>query len=237
MAAMVLLGWYTGMRPNEMINMRAGDIGDRDNEVWTYRPESHKTAWRGKDKVIPIGPNAQRVLAPFITGRDPQAQVFDPRQARAEYEQRRAMARKTPPQWGNAPGTNRKPHPKRKPRSKYCRGALGTAVRRACEQAFPLPEPLRRRRRLTKARKSERYETEAEWRERLGPDRWAEVEAFRDEHYWHPYQLRHAAATRLRKQMGIEAARVVLGHSSVTTTEIYAEQDVESAIEAMGVYG
>jgi integrase len=44
---------------------------------------------------------------------------------------------------------------------------------------------------------------------------------------WHPHQLRHTAATDLRRQFGIEAASTMLGHAHVKTTEIYAEADVE----------
>ena len=54
---------------------------------------------------------------------------------------------------------------------------------------------------------------------------------------WTPYQLRHSAATIIRKKYGIEAARVVLGHKNLSTTEIYAEADRESAIEAMKEIG
>jgi len=50
---------------------------------------------------------------------------------------------------------------------------------------------------------------------------------------WHPHQLRHNAATNLRKEFGIEVARVVLGHTSPTITESYAEVDREKAVEAM----
>ncbi len=42
---------------------------------------------------------------------------------------------------------------------------------------------------------------------------------------WTPNQLRHSAATRIRREFGIEQARAVLGHSSAFTTEIYAEVD------------
>ena len=42
---------------------------------------------------------------------------------------------------------------------------------------------------------------------------------------WHPNQLRHTGATEIRKRYGIEAARVVLGHANVATSEIYAERD------------
>jgi integrase len=46
---------------------------------------------------------------------------------------------------------------------------------------------------------------------------------------WHPHRLRHAAATRLRKEHGLEAARVVLGHAGAAVTELYAEIDHEKA--------
>ncbi len=46
---------------------------------------------------------------------------------------------------------------------------------------------------------------------------------------WSPNQLRHAKATELRREFGIEAAQVTLGHSSPRTTEIYAERDLKAA--------
>jgi integrase len=50
---------------------------------------------------------------------------------------------------------------------------------------------------------------------------------------WHPNQLRHNAATRLRKEFGLDVARAVLGHSSPVVTEVYAELDMSKAAEAM----
>ena len=52
---------------------------------------------------------------------------------------------------------------------------------------------------------------------------------WRREHCWHPNQLRHNFATAARREFGIEAARVTLGHSSVGTSEIYAERDMDAA--------
>jgi integrase len=54
---------------------------------------------------------------------------------------------------------------------------------------------------------------------------------------WHPHQLRHNAGTRLRKEYGIEAARVVLGHRSAAVTEIYAEMDQAAAARIMASVG
>jgi integrase len=54
---------------------------------------------------------------------------------------------------------------------------------------------------------------------------------------WAPNQLRHNAATRLRRKYGIEAARTVLGHSTAFTTEIYAEKDIKKARSIMETDG
>jgi integrase len=54
---------------------------------------------------------------------------------------------------------------------------------------------------------------------------------------WAPNQLRHNAATRIRAEYGIEAARIILGHASAVTSEIYAEIDREKAREIMDKIG
>jgi site-specific recombinase XerC len=54
---------------------------------------------------------------------------------------------------------------------------------------------------------------------------------------WSPNQLRHNAATRIRAEFGIEAARVILGHASVATSEIYAEADKDKAKQIIGKLG
>jgi integrase len=50
---------------------------------------------------------------------------------------------------------------------------------------------------------------------------------------WHPNQLRHAKATEIRREAGLDAARAVLGHRSPAITEVYAELDVGRAAEVM----
>jgi integrase len=54
---------------------------------------------------------------------------------------------------------------------------------------------------------------------------------------WHPHQLRHSAGTDLRREFGVEVARIVLGHKTAFTTEIYAEADREKAVTAMAAVG
>jgi len=60
-----------------------------------------------------------------------------------------------------------------------------------------------------------------------------EASEWRAKHCWSPKQLRHSRATYLRKIYGIEAAQVILGHSSLSTTEVYAEADFAKAREVM----
>ena len=52
-----------------------------------------------------------------------------------------------------------------------------------------------------------------------------------------PNQLRHSAATEIRKQFGLEAAQVTLGHSQADVTQIYAERDLTLAAEVMRKIG
>jgi integrase len=54
---------------------------------------------------------------------------------------------------------------------------------------------------------------------------------------WHPHQLRHAAATRFRREHGLDMVQVLLGHSSIASTQIYAEADREAAIGIMAQIG
>ena len=49
----------------------------------------------------------------------------------------------------------------------------------------------------------------------------------------HPHQLRHNAAMFLRKEFGLETARIILGHRSAAITEVYAEMDQQKALEAI----
>jgi integrase len=56
-----------------------------------------------------------------------------------------------------------------------------------------------------------------------------EVKAWQRQHRWHPNQLRHTFATRVRKDYGLEAAQVLLGHSRADVTQVYAERNEELA--------
>ena len=54
--------------------------------------------------------------------------------------------------------------------------------------------------------------------------------------HWHPHQLRHNAATRIRQRYGLDGVRAVLGHTSITQSAEYAEIDAGLAAKvAAGV--
>lgn len=55
--------------------------------------------------------------------------------------------------------------------------------------------------------------------------------------HWMPNQLRHSAATRIVKEFGWEAARLILGHKSFNITAIYAEENIEKTAEIIGKIG
>ena len=46
---------------------------------------------------------------------------------------------------------------------------------------------------------------------------------------WSPNRLRHTAATEIRRQFGLEAAQVTLGHARADVTQVYAERDLSLA--------
>jgi integrase len=52
-----------------------------------------------------------------------------------------------------------------------------------------------------------------------------------------PLQLRHTAATLIRAKYGIEAAKVILGHTKIETSQIYAERDLAKAQQIMAEIG
>jgi integrase len=54
---------------------------------------------------------------------------------------------------------------------------------------------------------------------------------------WSPLQLRHTAATLIRAKYGLEAAKAILGHTRVETSQIYAERDMSRAEEIMREIG
>jgi integrase len=162
----------TGCRPGEACRLRRCDI-DTSGDGWLYRPAHHKTAHRGKPRVIPIGPKARALLAQFPTA-------------------------DAAPVFGSHTSTS-----------------YATAVRRAIARAN-----------RARARQAER----AAQANQAGPP-------LPPIPHWHPHQLRHSYATKVRAAFGLEAVQVTLGHSHAATSEIYAERDVSHAAKVAAAVG
>ncbi len=204
---MVRFQRLTGCRPGEVCKLKPNMV-DRKNPVWEIRLENHKTAWRGKSRTIYVGPQAQAVLRPYLNRRE-DAYCFNPREAVRQKLKSREESRVTPKSCGNSPGTNRVSKPSRKPGNCYSTASYGRSIKYGCRLAFPAPEGLK---------------GEA-------------LRMWRINHSWSPNQLRHARATEIRKTHGLEAASVILGHSSLAITQTYAEQDRNNAIAVVGRVG
>ncbi|OHB52127.1 MAG: hypothetical protein A2Y12_06305 [Planctomycetes bacterium GWF2_42_9] len=54
---------------------------------------------------------------------------------------------------------------------------------------------------------------------------------------WTPHQLRHNTATRIRKEISLDAARALLGHRHLSMTDGYAELDETLATDAALRFG
>jgi integrase len=143
--------------------------------------------------------------------------------------------RMTPKSCGNLPGSNRQNNPRKAPGEKYTVMAYGHAIAAGGEFAFGMPAEFRQPRGKI-AREAEAM-LSPDVQQKRCEDRRAKRAAWRKLHVWHPHQLRHNAATRLRKEFGLEAAQVILGHKTLAVTEIYAEKNVEAAKKIMGEVG
>ena len=207
--AMVELQRLTGMRPGEVCIMRSCDV-NTEGRIWEYRPSSHKTEHHEKERVVFIGPRAQTVLRPVLS-LDLRAFIFSPERSVQEHLERRHEARETPAWQGNEPGTNRTRHPKRSPGERFTTDSYRQAIEYACAKAWPVPDAI--------------------------VDKPEAVKQWLREHGWAPNQLRHTFATNARREHGIEAVKILLGHSDLSTSEIYAERDSTVAKAVMQKIG
>ena len=240
--AIIQLQLQTGARPGEILIMRPMDI-DRSTSVWDYKPYDYKTKYLGHERDIFIGPRAQAVLTPFLQRSDDRY-CFSPQEAENDRYDRQRREIMENPNWhakGARKKIRRRPKTPRKLGDIYTVDGYRRAVTRALEQAYPTPKHLRRKKLtfpgMRKGVSKCRMETVAEYKKRLKPKLYAEMKAFRLRYHWHPHQLRHNAATDIRREFGLEAAQTILGHQSVSVTEMYAEKDKEKAMAAMAKFG
>ena len=204
-AAMIRLQLLTGMRPGEVILMRPCDL-DTATDVWTYAPECHKGRWRGHSRVIPLGPVAQSLIQPFLT-RNPGDFLFSPSEAEDHRHEARVLNRnrRTPVYPCELRARELRKNKSRSVKPKRPRGKKYTPVsyRRAIE-----------------------YGVTRSNRERKKVDPQAEQIC-----KWSPYQLRHSFATNMRRDYGVEAAQLGLGHARTNIVDVYAEKNLSLIVD------
>lgn len=199
-AAMVRIQRLTGCRPAEVTAMRMCEI-DTAGDVWLYRPTDHKNAWREHERVIALGPKAQEVLKPFVD-RSPTGFLFSPIEAEAWRNGLRSKSR----------------DPDRK--TPVYPSELRSREQRKEERKARVPKrPKRDRYDVDSYRRAVKYAVDRANRHGEDGDAVSVPQ-------WHPYQLRHTAATELRKRFGIEAVPLGLGNSA-DLAELYAERDMQ----------
>jgi integrase len=159
---MVQVQRLLGCRPGEVCRLRTADLeqGFRDPTtgvlLWRYRLERHKTLHHtGREKIMYVGPEAQRLLTPWLRPDAPEAFLFSP----AESEVIRLCQVRKRRQSPLRPSERvRKVREDRGDR--YKTHAYGVAIRRACLKAkVPAWSPNQlRHSRLTELRHKEGLE-------------------------------------------------------------------------------
>lgn len=131
-ADMVRIQRLTGCRPAEVCSLRPIDIDQRD-DVWAFRPATHKTDHLDKQRVIFLGPRSQQILRPYLA-RPPEAYCFSPQESEADRQvgrRRRRQSPLTPSQRARQAARNRR----RAPRPHYDTHSYRRAIHRACDEA------------------------------------------------------------------------------------------------------
>ncbi len=183
LAAMIRTQLHTAMRPGELCAMTPGQIDTKDPECWFYRPEKFKTAHLDKNRSIPLGPQAQGILAPLLENKGPNEAIFSPKQAIFCQNQQKRLAAKSP-----SPISRAKPELVKPPRDFYDTQSYGRAIARLCD-ANGLPR-------------------------------------------WSPSCLRATRAQTIFENIGLEAAKHLLGHTDTEVTKkFYLHQSEATAKE------
>ncbi len=133
LADMVQAQLLLGCRPGELCQMTPAMI-DRTNPIWEIKLSDHKTAYKGKQRTIYVGPKAQGILVKYLLrgANDP---LFSPIESEKQRREAISQNRRTDPRWGNCPGSNRKTNPKKSPRPAFDTQSYSKAIANAARQA------------------------------------------------------------------------------------------------------
>jgi integrase len=130
-SAMIRLQRLSGMRPGEVVMMRGIDL-DCTGPIWLYKPVQHKLAYRGKTRVICLGPRAIEIVKPFLR-LDLSAFLFSPKEAAWKRQVRRRAKRKSKVQPSQV--SRKVKRPQIAPGDHYSVWSYGRAISRACALA------------------------------------------------------------------------------------------------------
>lgn len=208
---MVKLQAFTGMRPGEVCDMRVGDVrrcSGNETNVWEYRLSNHKTRWQISDAkaggIVGRGGAGGKTKITFL---GPFCQsVLAPfldgrRDDEYVFSPRQAVEFQV---WSRTREDRREKRAAAKKEVKIPAHIGDHYTARTYRQAIE--------RAIERANQSIDDETK-----KLP--------------HWHPNQLRHARATELRDEFGIEGSQASLGHATLTAHQIYALKSVRLARE------
>ena len=139
--------------------------------------------------------------------RDADAFCFSPEESERKRKANMRARRKTRVQPSQLDRS--KANPDRTAGESYTGASYLKSIWRGCDHAFPPPTKLDAK----------------------------ELKKWRKTNRWSPNQLRHRAATEIRRRYGLEAAQVTLGHAYADVTQIYAERDHTLAATIMREVG
>ena len=125
----------TGMRPSEICNMKVSEI-EKTKNVWIYRPSSHKTAYQGNNRIIPIGKKAQKFLKRHLSKRTEEEYVFTPARAMKSCWDAKRAKRKTPVQPSQRKRAEERKGKYVKYREQINPTTIGRVVSTACKKAI-----------------------------------------------------------------------------------------------------
>jgi integrase len=244
--AMVEVQRLTGMRPGEVCALTFAEV-DRLGEMWIYRPAQHKTAHRGKQRAVPLGPKARALLLGFVQDDKPAPAGFTHIELNNPQQ---SDARRVAADAYQEVGRDHDAELLRDPARPVVFLPNGCVVDPSAPVFSPVRERAERYKRLRAARKSKVQPSQlarkkpnpqclpsAQYHPHAYTSAIAKACAKANVEHWHPNQLRHLHATEVRRRYGLEAAQATLGHSRADVTQVYAERDLALAAKVANEMG
>jgi integrase len=185
-----------------LTGMRPGEVVimklckiDRSGPIWLYQPTEHKNAYRDQERTVYIGADGQEILRRWSGSAEAPAKL-----EAYLFSPRRATAE----------------------RYAERRKARATPLWRSHQQAQD-----RQRKRQPKRQPGERYTTNTYARSIAQAIKRhnAKCPAGEAIPHWHPHQLRHQFAKETKRAGGLDVARILTGHKSLSQADWYGGPD------------